>query len=320
MFYKPVNIPYYLLQYEAYARRLRSGSLLNSIESQIKNYRSGYNGERSLEPMLAELPDKNFLIFHDLRLSNNLYFFQIDYLILTSAFFLILEVKNIAGTLQLNFATHKLTRSYNGKIETFQDPTVQSSVLCQQLQDWLSIHCDSIPVIPVLDLVVFSSPGTYITFVNGTPEQEMGVIRGPAVKQKILSFTNEYGAASLNSKSFKNLPQQLIVANNPKTIDLIANKTVPAEELIKGVRCPSCSHIPMTRIAQNWHCPICGQASPKAYISALEDFRLIYGPKITNRQCKEFLGLDSMTTSKYLLRSVHPTSIGKNSNRIYLLK
>ncbi|MFX3619483.1 MAG: hypothetical protein ACE3JK_18480 [Sporolactobacillus sp.] len=38
----------------------------------------------------------------------------------------------------LGFAAHTLTRKLNGKYETYQDPTVQSTALRHPLPDWLA--------------------------------------------------------------------------------------------------------------------------------------------------------------------------------------
>ncbi|MFX3619485.1 MAG: nuclease-related domain-containing protein [Sporolactobacillus sp.] len=153
-----------------------------------------------------------------MRLSNNLYCFQNDFLILTLGFFLILEVKNIVGTLSFDFAARTLTRKLNGKYETYQDPTVQSTALRHQLQDWLALHCDYLPEMPVEDLVVFSPPGTYINFFNGTPEQVQKVIRGPLLKKKILSLTKRYSERLTSAKSLKLLSQRLLSSHQPKKL------------------------------------------------------------------------------------------------------
>src|SRR5690606_28064348 len=60
---------------------------------------AGYNGERAITYYLEHLPDKEFFIFHNLRLPSGKYHFQLDYLILTTRFALILECKNYFGTL-----------------------------------------------------------------------------------------------------------------------------------------------------------------------------------------------------------------------------
>ncbi|WP_430103751.1 nuclease-related domain-containing protein [Peribacillus simplex] len=59
--------------------------------------KAGYNGEYRVFQSLKSLPEKEYLLFHDLRLFGSPFPFQMDILILTSSFLLILEVKNMAG-------------------------------------------------------------------------------------------------------------------------------------------------------------------------------------------------------------------------------
>ncbi|MFX3619486.1 MAG: hypothetical protein ACE3JK_18495 [Sporolactobacillus sp.] len=100
---------------------------------------------------------------------------------------------------------------------------------------------------------------------------------------------------------------------------MISDGTLAVSDVLSGVQCPSCGHIPMTRSRRNWHCPVCGQASPKAHQPALHDYQLIYGPEINNRQFRDFLKLDSGSTARYLLQSMQLKSEGKTSQTKYFL-
>lgn len=105
MFIKPVKMPYYIKQYEAYSRRLRPGPLRDEIEQTTKKYKAGFKGEKFIGNFLDSLSIKDSFLFHDLRLFNGVHYFQIDFLLLTLYFFLILEVKNIFGTMTLDFSS-----------------------------------------------------------------------------------------------------------------------------------------------------------------------------------------------------------------------
>ncbi|MET1250129.1 nuclease-related domain-containing protein [Sporolactobacillus sp. STCC-11] len=319
MFLKPVELPFYIEQYQAYVRRLPPSKLRNDLEAQYKKYWTGFKGEKLLEPILASLPDKDYLTIHDLRLFNGVHYFQIDYLVLTAKFILILEVKNIAGTLTLDFLSHSLTRTLNNKREVFQDPTVQSEMLSRQLQDWLAEHCDYLPEIPVEDLVVFASPATFIRFLNANNHKEQKVIRSSQMKKKVAAINSRMTTRIISSKMLRSVSEELLKNHHPKTLDLIGDGSVSVEELIKGVQCPYCECIPMIRLHRNWKCPSCQQTSPKAYLRALRDYRLLMGSKITTQDCKEFLQLASSSTSKYLLQTTHPNHSGNTRARMYYL-
>ncbi|WP_082919413.1 nuclease-related domain-containing protein [Cytobacillus oceanisediminis] len=67
-------------------------------------------GEEAVDYFLKDLPE--FIIVKDTRLSNgNGDFFQIDMLLLCPIFLLILEIKNISGTLYFDPAFNQLKMS-----------------------------------------------------------------------------------------------------------------------------------------------------------------------------------------------------------------
>lgn len=83
---------------EALMRRLPHGHAKQpAIIEDIKKIKAGYNGENRVFQSLKSLPEKEYLLFHDLRLIGSSFPFQMDILVLTSSFLLILEVKNMAG-------------------------------------------------------------------------------------------------------------------------------------------------------------------------------------------------------------------------------
>ncbi|MFX3623267.1 MAG: nuclease-related domain-containing protein [Ectobacillus sp.] len=128
---KPVKIQ----KLEALLRRLPpQHPKQKEIEENLAKSLSGYRGEQSLDYYLSFLPPKQQLILHDLRLKENGRYFQIDTLILTKAFILIIEAKNIAGTIFFDTAFHQLIRTIDGKEEAFPDPIMQITRQKQQLQ------------------------------------------------------------------------------------------------------------------------------------------------------------------------------------------
>ncbi|WKB36955.1 hypothetical protein QS257_09175 [Terrilactibacillus sp. S3-3] len=185
-----------------------------------------------------------------------------------------------------------MIRKLNQKSDTFQDPTVQSEMLKQQFQDWLAVHCAYVPDIPIKDLVVFSGPSTFVDFSNITSNQEQKIVRGPQIKKRIMGTFDQYPTCVTNKQTLKLLSQQLMKSHHPKKIDLISSGMVKPGDLLKGVRCPHCGYIPMQRMNRNWKCPSCSQTSPKAYLDAFRDYCLIKGPKITNKQCRDFFFID----------------------------
>ncbi|WP_091587080.1 nuclease-related domain-containing protein [Alteribacillus bidgolensis] len=103
---------------------------------------------QSIDYYLSSLSKKTDLIFHDIRLpSKDKTFFQIDIFILTMNFCLILEVKNVAGTLYFNPFFHQLIRTVNDKEEGFPDPILQINRQKDHLNTWLQKN--NLPNLPI---------------------------------------------------------------------------------------------------------------------------------------------------------------------------
>ena len=84
-----------LMRMEALDRRLYSNHKMKAkVQLDLKRWRSGIRGEKEIEYPLRFLDEQRYLILHDLRLSDENGYFQIDTLILSESYILILEVKN----------------------------------------------------------------------------------------------------------------------------------------------------------------------------------------------------------------------------------
>lgn len=85
----------------------------------------GYRGEQNLDYELGFLPS-SFLIFQDLRLPLYERTFQIDTLILTPHMAVIIETKNIYGTLFFNSTSKQVIRTFENTTEEFPAPLLQA--------------------------------------------------------------------------------------------------------------------------------------------------------------------------------------------------
>lgn len=98
MIVKPQEVPLDMLQTEALDRRLSTHHLQKeNVFQKARNLRAGYKGEKSLEFTLDMLPSSDYYIFHNLRIPDKIGFFQIDTLLFTKKYMLIIEAKNIYG-------------------------------------------------------------------------------------------------------------------------------------------------------------------------------------------------------------------------------
>lgn len=98
MIEKTLEKALHLLQVETLYRRLiPDHPRWQEIDSRYRQKQAGFQGEKEVYYYLSLLPRNQFRIFHNLRLRDETYRFQIDFLILTKRFLLILEVKDFQG-------------------------------------------------------------------------------------------------------------------------------------------------------------------------------------------------------------------------------
>ena len=133
MIIKERGVPLSIRTLEALGRRISPNHpSFQLIKSDLTKRKAGLRGEQSLDYYLNEPALDHYSIFHDIRLSVHGHPFQIDTLMLTNQFVLILEVKNISGTLHFDQKFNQLIRTTSdGREEGFPDPFSQVSQLAK---------------------------------------------------------------------------------------------------------------------------------------------------------------------------------------------
>ena len=120
------SIPIPLLQREALLQRItKTHSRYKDIEKELINWKAGYAGEKTVDYYLSYLPEEQYRIINDLRLKNKNPF-QIDSYIFSQMFGLVIEVKNIVGTLFFDKNTNGVIRTYKNIEEGIPNPLTQA--------------------------------------------------------------------------------------------------------------------------------------------------------------------------------------------------
>jgi hypothetical protein len=141
MIIKKRTISLRIQQLEALLRRLPMHFPKRpEIEGELARYKAGFRGEQTLDYYLSYLPEKEYFIFHDIRLSDGIHYFQMDTLLLSLKYLLIIEVKNFYGTLFFDHTFHQLIRTANGNEEAYPDPILQVKTQQNKLEKWLEIN------------------------------------------------------------------------------------------------------------------------------------------------------------------------------------
>jgi len=279
---------------------------------------AGFRGEVSLDYQLTFLPDNNYYIFHDLRLKDEkLRYFQLDTLILTLKFHLLIEIKNIAGTLFFDQEFHQLIRTFQNENQTFPDPLLQIRRQQIQLRSW--IKQKNFPQAPIIPFVIISSPTSTIQTNLQSSHLLQNVIHSGALPFKIEELEKKSYKVILTKKELNAMARKLLKSHEPYNPDILATYQLSKKDIIKGVYCEKCSSFLMRRNRGHWRCETCWNISTNAHLSALRDYSLLFGQKIMNAECRSFLGIESESVARKILTSTCIKSLGENKNRTYLL-
>ncbi|MED2971677.1 nuclease-related domain-containing protein [Fictibacillus sp. B-59209] len=311
------KLPIYIRKLEALLRRLPiNHQKRTKIEQSYARQMAGYKGEKAIAYYLERLPKKEYTIFHGLRLLEGSYYFQMDYLILSSFFFLILEVKNLSGILTFDTNYRQLIRVNNEKEEAFPDPLLQVERQQNQLTSWLAVR--KLPPIPIESLIVVSSPYTLIKNPL-TPDLSRNIIHGANLPSVISSLQARYTTQIMTNKEVNRAAKQFNKKHIPFNPDILSKFQIQPNELLTGVHCPVCSSIGMKKLYTNWICSLCDHSSKIAHLHSLDDYKLLVSSTITNRDLRGFLGLTSPSISAKILKSLNLPHTGTYKDRRYHL-
>ncbi|MEI2666993.1 nuclease-related domain-containing protein [Rossellomorea sp. LJF3] len=296
-------------------RILENHPKTNFIKENLSKSLAGYNGEKSIDYYLSLLPNKSFYILHDIRLLINGRYFQIDSLLLTNRFALILEVKNIAGSIEFDSVFNQIIQKKNGLEIALPDPIVQTGRQESQFRLWLHEH--HFPPFPIRTLIVISNPQTIIRSNDKNVSQQ--VIHAALLPNKISQLNDEYQKNILLDKDVRRMIKLIKKLDNPLNPSVLNQYQIPRKDIINGVLCEMCSYLPIDRVHGYWYCPACKVKSKSAHFKALEHYDLLFGEEITGQQLKEFLMISSPSLATRILNSVCVKSRGKGKGKVHIL-
>ncbi|WHY71427.1 nuclease-related domain-containing protein [Fictibacillus enclensis] len=317
MIVKKRQLPLMIQKLQSLLRRLpKNHSKIPYIEENLAKKMAGYRGEYSIDYPLSFLASKDYSILHDLRLPHNDYFFQIDTLLISPRFILILEVKNIAGKLFFDQGFHQLVRTLNGKEEVFPDPVLQVKRHETQLSSWLNKH--KTPEIPIKSFVVISNPNSQIAISPEHKYLRKTILHREALPLKV-SELDTFHENVLTDKQLRKIIRLLLKQHSEANSDILEQFDIRRHELLKGVICMDCGLTPMERRHGSWFCANCYCTCKKAHIDALKDYSCLISQAITNQQAREFLCISSIHLTTRLLQSISTHHEGNHKSTIYHL-
>lgn len=274
------------------------------IRVRHRRVRSGFNGEQSLKFFYRYLPKEALSYLHGIRIMHNEYYFQMDLLIVTPHFLLILEIKNHSGHLYFDDKIKQMIQTLDGKVEAYEDPIEQVKRQSYHLEKIIEQY--KLPAVPIERLVVISNPSTHVEFSPSYKEAFQRVIKSSQLLNKFTEYQQKYQEPLLTKKEIKKCIKQLFKLHDAYDPDVCELFQINKSELMKGVFCPKCDKLfIMQYIRANWRCANCGHSSKTTHVEALIDYALLISPTITNQQCKDFLNLPTRSITTHLLKALN---------------
>ncbi|MGE8203542.1 nuclease-related domain-containing protein [Heyndrickxia sp. NPDC080065] len=317
MVIKELTVPFRIFMDIALLRRTPSHHLKKRyIEEDLTKRKVGYRGEQTLKYYLEFIPDNDYYIFHNIRLKCGVHIFQIDTLILTPNFILIIEVKNYSGTLIFEKHSDQLIRIYQNKEEIFPNPIFQVQRHQIQLERLLKQY--NLPTLPIEHIVIISNSSTQIKTSQNNLQIYEKVLHPEKIISKMEELINRYKEIKIKPHTLKKISQLLHSKHIPDIPNITKLFEIPKHEIIKGIQCPSCLNYPMIRKHGTWYCPICHDTSKDAHAQAILDYFLLIEPTITNRKCQEFILYSNRKIVTNLLSSMNLPISGNDGGRKYL--
>lgn len=294
------------------ARLHPTSPTFKEITDQLYRIRAGYAGEVKVDKYLEAIDfPEPVHIFTDLQLPINPKFaIQIDTLILTPAFALILEIKNIAGTLTYISNPPHFECTYEDKKSVVIDcPIMQVNNNRTALDQWFQNK--GFPV-QSTGMIVMASSKTLVK--NAPPEM-------PIMYGKHLPYyfrTKEIGQPILTNRQYNSLVEKLSQEQklfNP--YPLIERYNIDPSFIHKGILCNICNGKLHRSNHKVWTCPACEQEAEQPFVDGLRDWFLLMKRTISNEECREFLLLKDKYAANYVLKKMQLTRMGRSRASIY---
>ncbi|MGY3714882.1 nuclease-related domain-containing protein [Sutcliffiella cohnii] len=309
-----------MLKLEAANRRIRDDHPKKQIiKEEFLMQQSGYRGEKTLDYYLSFLTNKQSIIIPNLRMLNSKqYFFEIDTLVMTPQYFILIESKNHSGDLIYDVKTNSLMRSREEQVDNYSDPILQ--VERQKLQFMEVLQSMKTPVIPLIPLAVFTNPYVSITVKPESYKLPRNFMKVEALPIKLSEINRMYNKNYIEFNQLKKIAKGLLKKDTPYDTDVLQKFSIKKEELICGVHCPVCKKLEMKKNKKGvWICHFCMHASKDAYKYSLNDFRLLVKPFISNRELRYFLNISSRYDATRMLSNLNASKSGKTKSTIYKL-
>ncbi|MGK7376560.1 nuclease-related domain-containing protein [Planococcus sp. 1R117A] len=311
MILKQRQAPAELFQLESLLKRLPPTHIqFPHWTEKLRRISAGYHGEQRIDSLWHEIgiPIPHYFI-HDLFIQKQQSSHQIDTLLITSHFILILEIKSISGLLNFDSQTRQFSRTNkDGSIDGMRNPDDQ----VRRHEKWVEQFLTERKIkLPVIGAIVFTYPSAVIQSRAG----KRIMIQSSGLPFLMDQLLRDQLQVRITKKRTESLALELAAIHSSKQPILLRMPN----SLLKGVLCPNCVVRQLLYTRKRWRCDTCLFAEADSHLLALKQYRYLIGPTISNREFRDFTGISSTTTASKLLKATNMPYKGSYKDRVYFI-
>lgn len=251
------------------------------------------------------------LMLHNVRL-RSFREFQMDSVMITPWGVYVFEVKNMNGRMRFNsHPVQMLQMKDDGTVIGRKSPIEQMADNEWLLEEWLRQRDMLFPLRSVLVL-------SYSKQIAENVPASQPIIFSHQLPRFLHTLPVE--GAIFSPDEMKALAESMMAALvifEPRPI--CRDSRYPIDAMQRGVWCAGCGRIGMVRRYGVWFCPGCGVSSKDAHLRTIRDWLLLTGEPMTNKLCREILGVGDRRLVTRLLQGMDLKRSGSRKGSIYRL-
>ena len=279
------------------------------FQGEFDRMQAGLSGELKLKNRLADYHFKcDYSILYNFECINARGFsHQIDALLITQQFVLVLEVKQISGQLFYKPAVHEFSRRTENNIEeNLPNPFDQAYRHQLFIEQVLHMHHIQIPVVHL------------IVIANYRAKLDVSLETMPILHLSGLPTFLENLATQFPDTTYAVSEVQSIFLKMKQTLP--ARRQINSNRLKSGVFCANCdTKVPMLFHSGYWHCFSCSAKSKNVLLDALHDYRTLISDRMSNKAFREFTGINCRFAAKRILAQLNLQTTGSKRTLIYII-
>lgn len=276
--------------------------------------KAGFDGEKKIDRLLETIPFPSLhTIIPNFQTQSTFgTYFQMDTLIVTNRYILLLEIKNIRGHIEFQENPAQIIRTYDGVEEKLDCPIHQ---IIRNTNALSNIVCKITTNLPVHAAVVFCNSSAHVSsypknakilYKNQIDFYIENLNKSP---EKVDRITFQKIVKRLNSLN-----------NNYKQISLATRYSIDSMSLRQGIFCEICeSNMYSLRNSSIFSCDSCNKTDKEIFTNSIIGLFGILGPELKRSQIQTHLSVRTRFGIIRALTKLNCTKSGSGKSTYYSL-